>query len=297
MISGHGGVFIKRKLILSVLLLFGLALVMNVGSVSATNQTNVTVQSNSTAHTSLTTTSKAVTTVKNSTKKILSSNSYGVTLTNAKDGLKRAQAFYNKNNRLPSYVSFGTKKVPIAAFQKILTSYGLKIVVKSVPTVWAYANSLALYHQTTSYTCGPSSLKMELSDYGLTVKEMALASYSGSTSSSGTSHSGLINAVNRVNSLYGTSLKAWDSTFSSVGWTGLYNTLSKNHPVILHIRSFLNPNSGHYVVLTGINLKLGLAKIADPSYGYRTLTFSALLTRMNWVVSTGRTTKPLIFVT
>jgi predicted double-glycine peptidase len=280
-----------------VLLLFGLALFMNVGSVSATNQTNVTVQSNSTVQTSVATTNNAVTTVKSSKTKIVSSNSYGVTLTNAKDGLKRAQAFYNKNNRLPSYVSFGTKKVPIAAFQKILTSYGLKIVVKSTPTVWANTNSLVLYHQTTSYTCGPASLKMELSNYGLTVKEMTLASYSSSTSSSGTSHSGLIKAVNKVNSLYGTHLKAWESTFSSVGWTGLYNTLSKNRPVILHIRSFLSPNSGHYVVLTGINLKLGLVKIADPSYGYRTLTFSALLTRMNWVVSTGRTTKPLIFVT
>jgi hypothetical protein len=297
LISGRGGVFIKRKIMLSVLLLFGLALVMNVGSVSATNQTNVTVQSNSTVHTSVATTNKAVTTVQSSTTKIVSSNSYGVTLTNAKDGLKRAQAFYNKNNRLPSYVSFGTKKVPIAAFQNILTSYGLKIVVKTTPIVWAYANSLVLYHQSTSYTCGPSSLKMELSDYGLTVNEMTLASYSGSTSSSGTSHAGLINAVNRVNSLYGTHLKAWDSTFSSVGWTGLYGALSRNHPVILHIRSFLSPNSGHYVVLMGLNLKLGLAKIADPSYGYRTLTLSALLTRMNWVVSTGRTTKPLIFVT
>jgi predicted double-glycine peptidase len=294
-ISRRGGVFIKRKLICAVLLLFGLALVINVGSVAATNQTNVTVQSSSTVNTAVST-NKTVTTATSTATKV-STNSYGITLTNAKDGLARAQTFYNKNGRLPSYVSFGTKKVPIATFQQILASYGLKIVVKSVPTVWAYANSLTLYHQTTSYTCGPSSLKMELSNYGLTVKEMTLASYAGSTSISGTSHSGLLNAVTKVNMVYGTHLKAWDSKFSTIGWTGLYSYLSKNHPVILHIRSFLSPNSGHYVVLTGLNLKLGLAKIADPSYGYRTITFSSLLTRMNWVVSTGRTTKPLIFVT
>jgi len=269
------------------------------GSASATNQTNVTVQSNSTVHTAVSTTNTNVTTVKtavkNSTTKIVSTNSYGLTLANIKDGLNRAQTFYNTNYRLPNYVSFGTTKIPIATFQQILASYGLKIVVKSYP--WVYAKSLVYYHQTTSYTCGPSSLKMELSDYGVTLKEMSLASYAGSNSNSGTSNAGLINAVTRVNSLYGTHFKAWDSTFSSVGWTGLYKYLSANHPVILHIRSFLNPNDGHFVVLMGLNLNSGLAKIADPSYGYRTLTLSSLLTRMNWVVSTGRSSKPLIFVT
>ena len=279
------------------LLLFGLALAINVGSASATNQTNVTVQSNSTVHTAVATTNKNVTTVntavKNSTKKIISSNSYGLTLSNVKDGLKRAQTFYNTNYRLPHYVSFGTTKIPIATFQKILTSYGLKIVVKSYP--WVYVKSLVYYHQTTSYTCGPSSLKMELSDYGVTLKEMSIASYASSSSNSGTSNTGLIKAVTKVNSLYGTHFKAWDSTFSSVGWAGLYKYISSNHPVILHIRSFLNPNDGHFVVLMGLNLNTGLAKIADPSYGYRTLTLSSLLTRMNCVVSTGRSSKPLIF--
>lgn len=296
--SGHGGVIIKRELILTVLLLFGLALVMNVGSVSATNQTNITVQSQTTVQSTVTTSKNVTTSVKNLTIKKVSTNSYGLSVTQIKDGLNRAQVFYNKNNRLPNYVTYGTTKIPIATFQKILTTYGLKIVVKTYANGWVTVNKLVYDQQDTSYTCGPSSLKMELSHYGLSLNEMTLASYAGSNTNIGTTHAGLINAVSKVNSIYGTHLKAWDSKFSSVGWAGLYKYISSNHPVILHIRSFLNPNtSGHFVVLMGLNMNSGLAKIADPSYGYRTISFSSLLSRMNWVVSTGRTTKPLLFVT
>lgn len=293
----RGGVIIKRKLMLAVLMLFGLALVINVGSVSAANQSSTTVQSHTTVQSAVTTSKNVTTTVKKSTTTKVSTNSYGLTTAQIKDGLKRTQNFYNNNNRLPNYVSYGTKKIPIASFQKILKAYGLKILVKTYANGWVTVKNLVYDHQDTSYTCGPSSLKMELSDYGLKLNEMTLASYASSNSNVGTTHSGLINAVNKVNSIYGTKLSAWDSNFSSVGWAGLYKYISTNHPVILHIRSFLNPNtSGHYVVLMGLNMNSGLVKIADPSYGYRTLSFSSLLSRMNWVVSTGRTTKPLIFV-
>jgi len=213
------------------------------------------------------------------------------------DGLNRAQKFYNTHNRLPNFVTYGTTKVPISKFNLILAVNGLKIVYNAPKNIWVTVKNVAYDHQDTSYTCGPSSLKMDFSNYGMNLNEMGLASYAGSNSNIGTTHAGLINAVNKVNLKYGTHFKAWDQTFSSVGWTGLYSYLTHNNPVIIHIRSFLNPNSGHYVLLTGINLYLNQVKIADPSYGYRTLTFSALLTRMNWVVSTGRTNNPLIFLT
>jgi hypothetical protein len=125
---------------------------------------------------------------------------------------------------------------------------------------------------------------------------MGLASYAGSNNNTGTTHTGLINAVNKVNLKYGTHFRSWDQTFSSQGWNGLYRYTYYRNPIILHIRSFLNPNSGHYVVLTGINLYLKQVKIADPSYGNRIISFSSLQTRINWVVSTGRTTEPLIFL-
>ncbi|MBZ2167099.1 Ig-like domain-containing protein [Methanobacterium spitsbergense] len=53
-----------------------------------------------------------------------------ITLAQMKDGLSRAQTFFNTNLRLPSYVSFGTKRILIAEFQKIIATQGLKINTK-----------------------------------------------------------------------------------------------------------------------------------------------------------------------
>ena len=53
-----------------------------------------------------------------------------ITLAQMKDGLNRAQAFFNNNLRLPNYVSFSTKRIPITTFQKIIATQGLKINTK-----------------------------------------------------------------------------------------------------------------------------------------------------------------------
>jgi hypothetical protein len=63
-----------------------------------------------------------------------------ITLAQMKDGLSRAQKFYNTNQRLPNYVHFGTTKIPIAQFQKIIATQGL--VIKK-PKVTAAAVSLS----------------------------------------------------------------------------------------------------------------------------------------------------------
>ena len=44
-----------------------------------------------------------------------------------KDGLNRAQNFYNTNGRLPNYVNYGSLKIPIASFQEIIGFQGMKI--------------------------------------------------------------------------------------------------------------------------------------------------------------------------
>jgi hypothetical protein len=188
----HGGDKIKRKLLLSVLFLFGLALVLNVNTVSATNVTvnhtqpkivAVNPGSNSIIPSSkpikLTfnetikpgslwcelkdgTTSIPITksvsgntliiTPKNPLKTsvkyniVIHTNSVTdlsgngnspynsyftvstLTLAQMKDGLKRTQAFYNSNYRLPNYVNFGSKKIAIAEFKKIIATQGLKII-------------------------------------------------------------------------------------------------------------------------------------------------------------------------
>ncbi len=51
----------------------------------------------------------------------------GLTVAELKDGLARVQAFFNKNGRLPNYVSFGTRHIAIATFEKNLATQKLKI--------------------------------------------------------------------------------------------------------------------------------------------------------------------------
>jgi predicted double-glycine peptidase/uncharacterized protein YpmS len=187
--------------------------------------------------------------------------------------------YYNTNNRLPNYV-------------QVTPFYGS--VIKAG---WVNVSKLIYYQQPNSYSCGPSSLKMVLSAYGLTVSESWLEKIAGTTSSDGTTHSGLINAVNSINSAYGTHFTAWDENISARYWSGLYTQfISKGRPVILHVKSWLY-SGGHYVVLSGLNMNEQLVRLADPSYGgYRTVTFAELESRMSWITSTGRSNNPIIVI-
>ncbi|MDD3984756.1 MAG: Ig-like domain-containing protein [Methanobacterium sp.] len=141
-----------------------------------------------------------------------------ITLAQMKDGLSRAQKFYNQHNRLPNYVSFGTKKIDITFFQKIIATQDLKIITNKYPDGWVSLNNVVYDRQNTAYTCGPSSLKMALSNFGMYLNVMDLASYAGTTTTTttnGTSHTGLINALNKVNVKYGKHFSLYDVTFSS----------------------------------------------------------------------------------
>jgi hypothetical protein len=55
-----------------------------------------------------------------------------ITLAQMKDSQNRAQTFFNKNQRLPNYVNYGSTKIPIAQFQKIIATQGLKINTKII---------------------------------------------------------------------------------------------------------------------------------------------------------------------
>jgi len=146
-----GGGKINRKLFLSVLLFCSLALVLNVSSSSAAsvNQTNTSTSDTSLDHTSLDTSSSNYTTDNsnsniNTNTKNVTANSInnptnntiaagapikvnGLTLAQLKSGTSRVQAYFNKNGRLPKYVSFGTRKIPIATFKKNIAKVGLKL--------------------------------------------------------------------------------------------------------------------------------------------------------------------------
>lgn len=58
-----------------------------------------------------------------------------LTLSQIKSGLVRAQKFYNKNYRLPNYISYGSTKIPISTFKKVLASQGLKIKTVSAKAI------------------------------------------------------------------------------------------------------------------------------------------------------------------
>ena len=112
-------------------------------SVNQTNETNSVVKiaaNNTTSNTALTSTVKSTSQVSkvvvNSTKKPKINSTMaagepvkvnGLTLTQMKNGISRAEAFYKKNGRLPNYVSFGTRKIAIATFKKNVSTAGLKI--------------------------------------------------------------------------------------------------------------------------------------------------------------------------
>lgn len=138
--------------------------------------------------------------------------------------------------------------------------------------------------QDNGYQCGPSSMRMALSHYGLDVGESWLATKMGTNSTSGTSVANMVNVISTVNSTYETKLTAKSETFSS--WATLRAYLAKGYPIILRVQSWLNPNGGeHYVLMYGLDIDNSKAYLGDPSYGKRTVTLTDLRERIRKVSS------------
>jgi transglutaminase-like putative cysteine protease len=74
----------------------------------------------------------------------------GLTVSQLTDGISRVQAFYTKNGRLPNYVNYGTRQIPIATFQQNIATAGLKLTLSSgtnhidTSSISALAKSLAV---------------------------------------------------------------------------------------------------------------------------------------------------------
>ncbi len=191
--------------------------------------------------------------------------------------------FYRTNNRLPNYVS-------VTPWPKNLG--------------WTQL-SFTYYHQTTDYTCGPSSLKMAFSHYGVTLSESWLANKASSNAQIGTTQSGMIKAVNAVNTNYGTKFSMTTESFT--GWNVIQSYISKGIPVIVRIKSFLTPGGTHYAMISGINLQTGMVCLGDPSWeGKNTfsvnhpgvknhyVTMQYLQNSLQWVISNAGISKPLM---
>jgi len=166
--SELGGGIIKRKIYLSAIFLFSLALVLNVSASSAASVNSTYINASdkslatvgvSTDITNYTQNNVSTNVTKTDIKKVANKTSNvtnqaagapvlvnNLTIAQLKDGISRAEAFYVKNHRLPNYINYGTRKIPIATFQKNIASQGLKIkttTVKSVPINTSSVSALA----------------------------------------------------------------------------------------------------------------------------------------------------------
>jgi Bacterial Ig-like domain len=74
-----------------------------------------------------------------------------ITLAQMKDGQKRAQAFFNKNLRLPTYVSYGSKHIAIAQFKTIIATQGLKINTKITAKAQSSGNIASIMRSAAKY--------------------------------------------------------------------------------------------------------------------------------------------------
>lgn len=148
--------------------------------------------------------------------------------------------------------------------------------------------------QDTNYSCGDSALKMAASVYGLNLDERWLMQVAYTTSTNGTSVSGLLEAIKEINKKYGTKFNP--SNTGILPWTTIQNYLKNNIPILARIQSFITTGQ-HWVTIQGINLENQTIGLADPSYngGYHIIKISEFKNRLQFVINKG-ITKPLIIL-
>lgn len=145
----------------------------------------------------------------------------------------------------------------------------------TLPTGWTRIH-YTRDSQDTNYTCGPSSLKMALSVYGIYYDEQTLTTRLGCKPKIGTENGAIIKFANSIG------LKAWNEPFKN--WGTLQGYLVRGWPVILRIASYYTVGGEHYVLLVGLNIQEGRVELGDPSAGgFRATTTTDLLNRIKKV--------------
>lgn len=141
--------------------------------------------------------------------------------------------------------------------------------------------------QDTKYTCGPSSLSMALSALGCNITEATLSKLA-KTTKDGTNPSNLQKAIIEAGKICGIPLTTTNPPLKQTSWKKIAELLSKGCEIIIHLQTYPalaydykgNPvwkkAYGHYTYLVGVNLKQQLAKIADPTKGIKTFTFTQI---------------------
>lgn len=148
--------------------------------------------------------------------------------------------------------------------------------------------------QNNAYSCGDSALKMAASCYGLNLNEEWLMKVAYTTSTNGTSVSGLLDAIKQINNKYKTNFQPLNTDI--LPWTTILNYIRQGIPILARHESFLRPGKGeHWTVIQGINLDNQTVGLADPSYSsnYRVIKLSELKKRLQFSKNKG-ISKPLI---
>jgi len=137
--------------------------------------------------------------------------------------------------------------------------------------------------QDNAYQCGPSAARMGLSILGYNILESWLAKKAGTNKNNGTSVSGLVLAITEVNKEFGASIKP--TTSGKIPLATLAQYIKNKIPVLVRLRSWINPNGGqHWVLITAINLNNQTIRFADPSAGERVTTLADFKNRVQYVI-------------
>jgi hypothetical protein len=158
----------------------------------------------------------------------------GLTVAQLKDGTSRVQAFFNKYDRLPTYVSFGTRKVLIATFVKNIATQGLKIntvivnglnigqINDGISRVNAYYvkyGRLPTYVSFGTRHIPIATFEQNIATQGLKVTTKAVASIKPDTSSVAALAKSL-----KGSTAYNTAVNLFNWVRDNIGYSFYYNT-------------------------------------------------------------------------
>lgn len=158
----------------------------------------------------------------------------GLTVAQLKDGTSRVQAFFNKYDRLPTYVSFGTRKVPIATFEKNIATQGLKINtiivnglnigqindgISRVNAYYAKYGKLPTYVSFGTRKIPIATFEKNIATQGLKVTTKAVVSIKPDTSSVAALAKSL-----KGSTAYNTAVNLFNWVRDNIGYSFYYNT-------------------------------------------------------------------------
>ena len=149
----------------------------------------------------------------------------------------RILVYYDKNKKLPSTAKFDSNVFKTVTIKK----YG-----------HATKHCCDNMGQNTGYYCACHSLQEVFRNLtGIVVPQSTIAGWAGTTTS-GTGHAGMEQAVMSFNKKYGYNLKVTWKNMSDIGWTGVKKIVeSKNQDCIIH--NLYRNQYGHYEVINSIS--------------------------------------------